>query len=61
MLSKSKDLVRQGTYQHDKILLPLDLTVNGYAKRYLEVNSTKWCSDQVLFQLDNSESGGYQS
>ena len=37
-----------------KYYQPLDLTVNGYAKRYLKRKFIEWYSGQVKFQLDKN-------
>ena len=39
------------TCQHDKYYQPLDLTVNGYAKRYFKNKFNEWYSQQVSSQL----------
>ena len=39
-----------------KYYLPLDLTVNGYAKRFLKSKFTEWYSSQVRAYLDNGVS-----
>lgn len=35
---------------------PLDLTINGYAKRFFKRKFNEWFSDQLLRQLDNGVS-----
>ena len=39
-----------------KYYQPLDLTVNGYAKRFWKGKFTEWCSSQVRAYLDNGVS-----
>ena len=39
-----------------KYYQPLDLTVNGYAKRFLKSKFTEWCSSRVRAYLDNGVS-----
>ena len=36
-----------------KYYQPIDLTVNGYAKRFLKSKFTEWCSSRVRAYLDN--------
>ena len=36
-----------------KFCQPLDLTVSGYAKRFLKSKFNEWCSGQVKAQVDD--------
>ena len=53
LLCSNNILVTNVPANMTKFYQPLDLTVNGYAKRYMARKFNDWYTDQVSAELDN--------